>query len=104
MDNFDEKIKLPDEVIINKILIVRGEKVMIDSDLAELYGVPTKRLNEQVKRNFKRFPKHFMFELIKEEKDELVAKCDHLKRLKLAACGLVKRTVIRCNLASVMIK
>ncbi len=55
---------------------------MVDSDLAELYGVPTKRLNEQVKRNIKRFPKHFMFELTKEEKDELVAKCDHLKKLK----------------------
>lgn len=82
MDSFNEKIKLPDEVIINKILIVRGEKVMIDSDLAVLYGVPTKRLNEQVKRNIKRFPKHFMFELTKEEKNELVAKCDHLQRLK----------------------
>jgi hypothetical protein len=82
MNSFDEKINFPDEVIINKILIVRGEKVMIDSDLAALYGVPTKRLNEQVKRNIKRFPKHFMFELTKEEKDELVAKCDHLKKLK----------------------
>ncbi len=55
MNSFDEKINFPDEVIINKILIVRGEKVMIDSDLAALYGVPTKRLNEQVKRNIKRF-------------------------------------------------
>lgn len=73
---------LPDEVIINKILSIRGQRLMIDSDLAELYGVPTKRLNEQVKRNIKRFPKHFMFELTKEEKDEVVANCDHLKKLK----------------------
>ena len=76
------EIAIPDEVLMNKILLIRGERVMIDSDLAELYEVPTKRLNEQVKRNIKRFPKHFMFELTKEEKDELVAKCDHLKRLK----------------------
>ncbi len=81
-EKIEDKIMLPDEVIFNKILLVRGKKVMIDSDLAELYGVQTKRLNEQVKRNKKRFQKHFMFELTKGEKDELVAKCDHLKRLK----------------------
>ncbi len=81
-ENKQENLMLPDEVIINKILLIRGEKVMIDRDLAELYGVPTKRLNEQVKRNIKRFPKHFMFELTQDEKDELVAKCDHLKTLK----------------------
>jgi len=54
---------IPDELIMNKILFVRGLKVMIDSDLAELYGVTTKRLNEQVKRNIKRFPEDFMFQL-----------------------------------------
>jgi hypothetical protein len=81
-ENKEDNLMLPDEVIINKILLIRGERVMIDSDLAELYGVPTKRLNEQIKRNIKRFPKHFMFELTKEEKDEVVAKCDHLKKLK----------------------
>ncbi len=78
----EHKLMLPDEAILNKILLIRSERVMIDTDLAELYAVPTKRLNEQVKRNIKRFPKHFMFELTKEEKDELVAKCDHLKKLK----------------------
>ncbi len=81
-ENKPDKLMLPDEVIINKILLIRGERVMIDNDLAELYGVPTKRLNEQVKRNIKRFPKHFMFELTKEEKEEVVANCDHLKKLK----------------------
>lgn len=58
-------ITIPDEMVINKILIVRGKKVMIDTDLAELYAVPTRRLNEQVKRNIKRFPENFMFQLIK---------------------------------------
>lgn len=78
-------IAIPDEIIMNKILLIRGERVMIDSDLALLYGVPTKRLNEQVKRNIKRFPSHFMFELTREEKEELVANCDHLKKLKYSS-------------------
>ena len=73
---------IPDEVIMSKILLIRGKNVMIDSDLASLYGVPTKRLNEQVKRNVKRFPAHFMFQLTQEEKDKVVANCDHLKKLK----------------------
>ncbi|MGM0568540.1 MAG: ORF6N domain-containing protein [Elusimicrobiota bacterium] len=55
---------------------------MIDRDLAKLYGVSTKRLNEQVKRNKKRFPADFMFRLNKTEKDELVANCDRFKSLK----------------------
>jgi len=55
---------------------------MIDNDLAILYGVPTKRLKEQVKRNLARFPHDFMFELTKTEKDELVANCDRLGSLK----------------------
>ena len=50
-----------------KILLIRGQKVLLDSDLAELYGVTTKRLNEQVKRNIDRFPKHFMFQLTNQE-------------------------------------
>jgi hypothetical protein len=79
------EIEIPDEVIMNKILIIRGIKVMIDSDLAELYGVTTKRLNEQVKRNIKRFPEDFMFQLTKEEKEQVVAICDHLKKLKFSS-------------------
>jgi hypothetical protein len=58
---------IPDEIIINKIYLVRGQKVMIDRDLAELYGVETKRLKEAVKRNIERFPEDFMFEMTKEE-------------------------------------
>ncbi len=57
---------------------------MIDRDLAELYGVTTKRLNEQVKRNKNRFPEDFMFQLNVEEKNELVANCDRFKMLKHA--------------------
>jgi hypothetical protein len=57
----------------------------LDTDLANLYGVPTKRLNEQVKRNKERFPSDFMFVLTEAEKAEVVANCDHLKRLKFAA-------------------
>jgi hypothetical protein len=75
---------IPDELIMNKILIVRGVKVMIGSDLADLYGTPTKRLNEQVKRNIKRFPDDFMFQLTEQEKQEVVANCDHLKRLRFS--------------------
>ena len=70
------------ERIDRAILIIRGQKVMIDSDLAELFGVRTKRLNEQVKRNINRFPKDFMFQLTTKEKQELVANCDHLEKLK----------------------
>ncbi len=58
---------IPAGTIATKILIVRGKRVMLDSDLALLYGVQTKRLNEQVKRNKKRFPEDFMFQLTKEE-------------------------------------
>jgi phage regulator Rha-like protein len=70
---------------MNKILLIRGKKVMIDRDLAELYGVSTKRLNEQVKRNSKRFPEDFMFQLTAEEKVEVVAFCDHLENLKYSS-------------------
>jgi hypothetical protein len=76
------ELVVPDELVASKILLIRGKKVMIDRDLAELYGVPTKRLNEQVKRNLKRFPKDFMFKLTIKEKDELVANCDRLEGLK----------------------
>jgi len=62
---------LPNEVIISKIYFIRGQKVMLDSDLAELYGVETRRLNEQVKRNISRFPEDFMFQLSEIEYENL---------------------------------
>jgi len=70
------------ESIEAKILLIRGLKVMLDADLAELYGVETKRLNEQVRRNSDRFPEDFMFRLTAEEKAEVVVNCDHLAKLK----------------------
>ena len=76
------KSVVPVGKIENRILLIRGEKVIIDADLAEFYGVPTKRLNEQVKRNKDRFPNDFMFQLSPDEKAEVVANCDHLENLK----------------------
>lgn len=76
---------VPMERIAQAILVIRDKKVMLDVDLARLYGVTTKRLNEQVKRNKERFPEDFMFQLTKEERDEVVANCDHLDRLKYSA-------------------
>ena len=62
---------LADQKILNRIYLIRGQKVMIDEDLADLYGVETRRLNEQVKRNLKRFPRDFMFTLTQKEFDNL---------------------------------
>jgi len=62
---------IPDEIITNKIFFFRNQKVMIDSDLAELYGVATKVLNQSVKRNIDRFPKDFMFQLTDQEFSDL---------------------------------
>lgn len=77
-------VSLPVEEVASRILVIRGEKVMIDADLAELYGVATKALNQAVKRNSERFPDEFMFQLSQTEKDEVVTNCDHLTRLKFS--------------------
>lgn len=66
------------------ILLIRGQRVMVDADLAALYGVSTKRLNEQVRRNARRFPEDFCFQLSPAEKAEVVANCDHLARLRFS--------------------
>lgn len=70
--------------IESRIQVIRGLRVMIDGDLATLYGVQTKRLNEQVKRNRERFPADFLFQLKLDEKTEVVANCDHLQKLKFS--------------------
>jgi hypothetical protein len=70
--------------IEGRIQVLRGLKVMIDADLAELYGVPTKALNQAVKRNAGRFPPDFMFQLDAAEKVEVVTNCDHLSKLKFS--------------------
>jgi hypothetical protein len=66
------------------ILVIRGHKVIVDADLAELYGVSTKVLNQAVKRNGDRFPNDFIFRLTKQEKLEVVTNCDHLRKLKFS--------------------
>ncbi len=72
------------EKIEGMILHIRGKRVILDIDLAVLYNVRTKRLNEQVKRNIKRFPEDFMFQLTASEKARVVANCDHLKLLQFS--------------------
>jgi hypothetical protein len=78
------KVLIPQPLIGQRIFVLRGRKVMIDRDLAELYGVSTKVLNQAVKRNIERFPEEFMFRLTNSEKDELVTICDRLSMLKHA--------------------
>ena len=72
---------VPTERIERLILLIRGQKVMLDADLAELYGVATRRLNEQVKRNRDRFPEDFVFQLTAKEKAEVVANCHHIETI-----------------------
>lgn len=67
------------------ILWIRGQRVLLDMDLATLYGVPTKVLNQAVKRNRERFPADFMFRLTRREKGKVVTDCDHLARLKFSS-------------------
>lgn len=75
----------PLESIAGRIIVLRGGKVLLDADLAQLYGVSTKRLNQQIKRNRSRFPADFVFQLNDLEKREVVANCDHLARLRFSA-------------------
>lgn len=73
---------IPQELIEQRIFLIRNQKVMIDRDLAELYGVETKHLNRQVKRNIQRFPEEFMFQLAPNEKDQLVTICHRFRSMK----------------------
>lgn len=75
---------IQEELIQNRIIILREKKVIIDRDLAILYEVPTKVLNQAVRRNIERFPKNFMFQLTEEEKEKVVTNCDHLKAIKFS--------------------
>jgi hypothetical protein len=71
MGKKQNEVAIPDEVVMNKIYVIRSQKVMLDKDLAELYKVETKQLKRAVRRNADRFPDDFMFELSKEEFDNL---------------------------------
>ncbi len=73
------------ERIDRAILVLRGQRVMLDADLAALYGISTKAFNQAVKRNAERFPEDFRFQLAAAERDEVVAKCDHLRGLKFSS-------------------
>lgn len=75
---------VPAEQIQSRIIVLRGQRVLLDRDLAGLYGVSTKQLNQQVKRNPLKFPSDFVFELTREEKSEVVTKCDHLRALRFS--------------------
>lgn len=86
-----------DNDVKSLILTIRGVQVMLDRDLAMLYGVTTKRLNEQVKRNLARFPDTFRFVLSSEEMDELVANCDRFKMMKHSSvpmCAFTEHGII----------
>ncbi len=82
IQNSNEVLVISQKVIEERIFRFRNCQVMIDRDLAEFYGVETKRLNEQVKRNIERFPDEFRFQLTAEETNELVANCDRFRSLK----------------------
>ncbi len=81
----DIVITLSEQTVSSKIFTIRNVQVMLDSDLAELYCVSVKALNQAVKRNKERFPEDFMFQLTKLEKNKLVTFCDHLENLKFSS-------------------
>ncbi len=80
----EETSLIPAGQIEQTILLIRGHKVMLDADLARVYGVKAKRLREQLRRNLDRFPEDFMFQLTKEETEEVSAFCGHLSYLKFS--------------------
>jgi ORF6N domain len=80
-----QKSQVVRTIVDSKIMTVRLQRVMLDRDLAEVYGVTTKALNQAVKRNAGRFPKDFCFRLKVRERDEVVTNCDHLASLKFSA-------------------
>lgn len=73
---------IPIQEVEKCILVLRGVRIIIDADLARLYGVQTKVLNQMVRRNFSRFPADFLFQLSENEKQEVVTNCDHLKNIR----------------------
>ena len=97
---------LPDEIIINKIYLIRGQKIMIDRDLAALYGVATKVLKQAVKRNIERFPEDFMFEMSDEEfqnwRSQLVTSNSEMMGLRYAPYCFTEQglTMLSCILNS----
>ena len=97
-------LTLSQQHIENRIFTIRGKQVMFDRDLAEMYQVEVKRLNEQVKRNIDRFPETFRFQLNSQEKDELVANCDRFESLKHSAVNPYAFTEQSVAMLSVIFK
>lgn len=77
-----ERSLVPVEAIASAILVLRGQRVILDADLARLYGVTTGQLNQAVRRNVNRFPRDFVFNLTMDEKTELITNCDRFSNLK----------------------
>ena len=77
---------LPDEAISSKIFQLRGQKVIMDKDLASLFDVPAERFNVQFRNHIQRLPVPFVFQMTKAEKEELLAQCDHLHEHKYSPC------------------
>lgn len=106
MNEQEQKIAIPDEVVLSKIFIVRGQKVMIDRDLAELYGVETRVLKQAVKRNISRFPSDFLFEMSREEfdlwRDEFATTTGERKGIRYAPFCFTEQgvTMLACVLNS----
>jgi hypothetical protein len=94
----------PVESIASRILAIRGRRVIVDAELAALYGVATKRLNEQVKRNRRRFPPDFVLELTDAERALVVAKCDHLARLRFSPGASLAYTEHGALMASAVLR
>ena len=80
----DSGYLIPAERLDRAILMIRGQRVMLDADLAALFGVNTRVLNQAIKRNLDRFPADFLFRLNPEEKAEVVTNCDHLSGIKFS--------------------
>ena len=101
-----DKVGIPNEVILNKIYELRGQKVMLDRDLSELYGVETRVLKQAVRRNAKRFPSDFMFEMTKEEfeywRSQFVTSKEDRKGLRYAPFCFTEQgvTMLSCVLNS----
>jgi len=101
-----KSIAVPDEVVMNKIYLIRGQKVMLDRDLAELYGVETRVLKQAVRRNGERFPQDFMFEMNKKEfeqwRKENVTGADDRQGLRYAPFCFTEQgvTMLSCVLNS----
>jgi hypothetical protein len=98
MEEKKHNIILPEKIITSKIYLIRDKKVMLDNDLAELYKVETRRLNEQVKRNIVRFPEDFMFQLSHDEYENLMSQIATSRRRSQACRQASKKMPYKSSL------